>query len=209
MDGCSFACATVGDRTSRALVWLPGTRGLSNLAQHDLGLHRIQCCLCCTKMSRLGTVGADALRVALCTVEMTGAAAEQIDDVDAIVDKHYDAVAYSGYTRAMMRAELEEEQRKGKCVAFHAMKLVHCATLFTGQAKALGGYRAETAAGERATAIHMEHSICQAIATGAKATEMRFGVLGSTAIPHLRRSKSNYFASLFATHQVTDRLLTF
>ena len=126
-------------------------------------------------MSRLGTVGADALRVALCAVEMTGTAAEQIDDVDAIVDKHYDAVAYSGYTRAMMRAEVEEEQRKGRCVAFHAMKVVHGATLFTGQAKALGGYRAETAAGERATAIHMEHSICQAIATEAKATEMRFG----------------------------------
>ena len=88
MDGCSFACATVGDRTSRALVWLPGTRGLSNLAQHDLGLHRIQCCVCCTTMSRLGTVGVDALRVALCAVEMTGTAAEQIDDVDAIVDKH-------------------------------------------------------------------------------------------------------------------------
>ena len=79
-------------------------------------------------MSRLGTVGADALRVALCAVEMTGAAAEQIDDVDAIVDKHYGAVAYSGYTRAMMRAEVEEEQRKGRCVAFHAMKVVHCAS---------------------------------------------------------------------------------
>ena len=78
MDGCSFACATVGDSTSRALVWLPGTRGLSNLAQHDL---RIQC----TKMSRLGTVGADALRVALCAVEMTGAAAEQIDDVPLLL----------------------------------------------------------------------------------------------------------------------------
>ena len=48
------------------------------------------------------------------------------------------------------------QQRKGKCVAFHAVKVVHGATLFTGQAKALGGYNAETAQGERATAIHME-----------------------------------------------------
>ena len=38
-------------------------------------------------MSRLGNLNGKALRVALCAVEMTGAAAEQIDDVDAIVDK--------------------------------------------------------------------------------------------------------------------------
>ena len=109
-------------------------------------------------MSRLGNVNGNTLRVALCAVEMTGAAAEPIGDVQAIVDSRYDEVAYGGYTRAMMRAELEEEQRKGKCVAFHAVRVVHGATLFTGQAKALGGYRAETATGERATAIHMEHN---------------------------------------------------
>ena len=137
-------------------------------------------------MSRLGNLNGKALRVALCAVEMTGAAAEPIGDVQAIVDSRYDEVAYGGYTRAMMRDELEEEQRKGKCVAFHAVKVVHGATLFTGQAKALGGYNAETAQGERATAIHMEHAICSAIATGKKTAEMRFTAHGSTGIPNLR-----------------------
>ena len=44
-------------------------------------------------MSRLGNVNGKALRVALCAVEMTGAAAEPIDDVGAIIDKRYKAVA--------------------------------------------------------------------------------------------------------------------
>ena len=60
-------------------------------------------------MSRLGNVNGKALRVALCAVEMTGAAAEPIGDVQAIVASRYDEVAYGGYTRAMMRTELEEE----------------------------------------------------------------------------------------------------
>ena len=57
---------------------------------------------------------------------------------------------------------------------------------FTGQAKALGGYNAETAQGERATAIHMEHATCSAIATGKKTAEMRFTAHRSTGIPNLR-----------------------
>ena len=60
-------------------------------------------------MSRLGNLNGKALRVALCAAEMTGAAAEPIGDVQAIVDSRYDEVAYGGYTRAMMRDELEEE----------------------------------------------------------------------------------------------------
>ena len=62
-------------------------------------------------MSRLGNLNGKALRVALCAAEMAGAAAEPIGDVQAIVDSRYDEVAYGGYTRAMVRDELEEEQR--------------------------------------------------------------------------------------------------
>ena len=61
-------------------------------------------------MSRLGNLNGKALRVALCAVEMTGAAAEPIGDVQAIVDSRYDEAACGGYTRAMVRDELEEEQ---------------------------------------------------------------------------------------------------
>ena len=73
---------------------LTGT--VSNLAQHDLSLHRIPCCVCCATMSKLGKVNGEAVRVALCAVEMTGKAAEPIKDVAALVKKHYNAVAYSG-----------------------------------------------------------------------------------------------------------------
>ena len=62
-------------------------------------------------MSRLGNLNGKALRVALCAVEVAGAAAEPIGGVQAIVDSRYDEVAYGGYTRAMVRDELGEEPR--------------------------------------------------------------------------------------------------